>query len=100
MSRYVVSDKAATDLTKIWDGYVERGGSSANANHLIDELLDSFQNLADFPDIGTPRDYLPDAALALPHKDYIIHYEKRDFGVEIVQVLYGRMYLEGGDSLH
>lgn len=57
MSRYVVSDKAAADLTKIWEGHVERGRSSANANRLIDELLDSFQNLADFPGIGTPRGY-------------------------------------------
>lgn len=91
--RYVVSDKAAADLARIWDRYLERGGSEQSADRLIDELLRIFQNLADFPDIGTRRNYLPEAALALPHKSYIVHYEKREHEVEIVQVLYGRMDL-------
>lgn len=94
MGRYTLSDKAAADLSKIWDGYTERGGSEASANRFIDNLLQSFQNLADFPDMGTPREYLPDEALALPDKGYIICYEKRGYGVEIVQVLYGGMDLE------
>ncbi len=92
--RYVVSDKAAADLAQIWDGHLERGGSEKSADRLIDELLRIFQNLADFPDIGTRRNYLPEAASALPHKNYIIHYEKREHGAEITQVLYGRMDLE------
>lgn len=88
MGRYVISDKAAADLTEIWTGHIRRGGTAENANLLIDGLLASFANLGDFPDIGTSRDYLPKDALALPHnKTHMIFYEKIVEGVEIVQVL-------------
>ena len=94
MGRYILSDKAAADLSSLWDGYTERGGSEESANRLVDELLGVFQDLADFPNIGTPRDYLSDEASAFPHKRYMVYYEKREYGVEIVQVLYGGIDLE------
>ena len=77
MGRYVVSDKAASDLAEIEDGHLERGDSQANADILIQSFLDSFQNLADFPDIGTPQDYLQEDELAVPHGKYMIIYTKR-----------------------
>lgn len=46
MGRYLVSDKAASDLTDIEDGHLERGGSQENADLLILGLLESFQNIA------------------------------------------------------
>jgi len=36
MGRYVISDKAAADLTEIWTGHIRRGGTAENANLLID----------------------------------------------------------------
>ena len=91
MGRYSIADSAAADLAHLWDDYIERGGAEVNANRLVDNLLENFQNLAAFPDIGTPRHYLPTGQLAFPHRDHMIFYSKNADGVEIVHVLYGRM---------
>ena len=93
MSDYLIADKAAADLVNIEDSYIERGGSEANATHLIAGLFESFQTIADFPDIGTSRPYLPKTVRALPHGKYIICYQISVDTVEIVQVLYGGMDL-------
>ena len=77
MGRYRITDQAASDLAKIEIGHVERGGTEENANLLILGFLKSFQTLADFPDIGTGRDYLKDDELAIPHGDYMIVYMKQ-----------------------
>ena len=94
MGRYFITDPAAADLAQLWQEYVERGGTEASADRLTDKLLSSFQNLADFPDIGTPRDYLTANLLAFPHDDYMIFYQKRSYGVDIARVLYGAMDLK------
>jgi plasmid stabilization system protein ParE len=49
MGQYYITDEAAADLAKLWDGYVERGGTEENADRLIASLFESFQNIADFP---------------------------------------------------
>lgn len=69
-------------------------GQRNNADLWVLDLFKTFQNLADFPDIGTPRDYLPALALAFPHDNYIIAYRKRDDGhVDILNVVFGGMDL-------
>jgi plasmid stabilization system protein ParE len=94
MGQYYITDEVAADLAKLWDGYVERGGTEENADHLIASLFESFQNIADFPDMGTPRHYLPPGVLALPHQKQMIFYRKTKEGVDIYHVLYGGMDLE------
>lgn len=89
MGRYFITDNAAADLANLWDSHIERGGTEANADRLIGNLFENFQGLADFPDIGTPRDYLPAGYLAFPHRGHMIFYRKSVEGVDILQVLYG-----------
>lgn len=90
MGYYHITDPAAADLSELWDGYVERGGSETTANGLIDELLTTLQNLADFPDIGTSRYYLKAHELAFPHKQHIIVYEKAsNEHINILRIVYG-----------
>ena len=94
MGRYTVSDRAASDLAAIEDGFLERGGAQRNADSLIQSFLDSFQNLADFPEIGTARDYLQEDELAIPHEGYIIVYMKRSAEhVDILHIVWGGMDL-------
>ncbi|CAN5883506.1 hypothetical protein BH24DEI2_BH24DEI2_03350 [soil metagenome] len=64
-----------------------------SANRLIDGFLATFEDLGDFPDIGGGRDYLPPDALAFPHNNHTLYYEKVVESVEIVQVLFGGMDL-------
>lgn len=91
MGRYFITDTAAADLANLWDGHVERGGTEANADRLIDDLFQNFQNLADFPDIGTSRTYLPAGGLAFPYREYMIFFSGSAEGVDILHVLYGGM---------
>ena len=49
MGRYTVSEQAASDLARIEDEHLERGGTQANVDLLIQGFLSSFQNLTDFP---------------------------------------------------
>ena len=94
MGVYRISDETAANLAELTDGMMERGASPESADRFVDGLLESFQNLADFPDIGTPRDYLPASVLAFPYRNHIIYYRKTDEGVEIAQVLYGGRNME------
>lgn len=93
MGRYTISGNAAADLATLWDDYIERGGAETNADRLISSLFENFQNLADFPEIGTRRDYLPAGYLAFPYRDHMIFYRKSAEGVDILQVLHGGMDL-------
>ena len=56
MGHYTITDNAAADLAALWDSFTERGGAEVNADRLISRLFETFQNLADFPDMGTRRD--------------------------------------------
>jgi len=94
MGIYRISDAAAADLAELTDGMIERGTSPESADRFVDGLLESFQNLADFPDTGTLRDYLPPGVLTFPHRSHMIFYRKSAEGVEIVQVLYGGMDMD------
>ena len=90
MGFYRISDEAAADLAELTDGMIERGASPESADRFVDDLLKSFQSLADFPDVGTSRDYLTTVGLlAFPHRSHMIFYRKIPEGVEIAQVLYG-----------
>jgi toxin ParE1/3/4 len=93
MGRYTISDNAAADLATLWDSYIDRGGAETNADRLVSRLFETFQNLADFPEIGTRRAYLPAGYLALPYQEHMIFYRKSEEGVDILQVLYGGMDL-------
>lgn len=93
MGRYTISDDAAANLAQLTDDMRERGASQESADRFVDGLFASFQNLADFPDIGKTRAYLPAGMLALPHDDHMIIFEKTPDGVNILKVLYGGMDL-------
>ena len=89
MARYFVTDVAARNLRDIRNSYIEQGGTVESANRLLSDIYGRFENLADFPQLGTPRDYLPGDFLAVPHKSYMIFYCVTDYGVDIINVLYG-----------
>ena len=86
--------KPASDLARIEDEHLGRGGTQANADLLIQGFLNSFQNLADFPDIGTSRNYLQEDERAVPNGDYMIVYMKRsEQPIDILHVVWARMDL-------
>ena len=94
MPDFYITDPAAEDIEALWRGYVERGGAVNNADLFVLGLFKSFQDIADFPDIGTSREYLPAGSLAFPYQKHIVIYRKRSDGVDVARVLYGGMDLE------
>ena len=94
MNRYDLTQQARQNLIEIRNNHLERGGSVANANKLLFDLYRSFRNLADFPELGTGREYLPEGLRALPHKNIMIYYKPQPGGVIIVHVFYGASDLE------
>jgi toxin ParE1/3/4 len=89
MGSYTISDKAASDLAQLWDRISEESGNDMVADRFVDGLLEDFQLLADFPQMGKARDDLKTGLRSLSHKRYLIFYLEAKEGVEIARVVYG-----------
>ncbi len=85
MSRFQISAQAERDLEDIW-AYIARDNEQA-ADTLIDEIIERFPKLANFPEMGKKRDNLLEGLRSFPVKRYVIFYRRRDQGVEIFRIL-------------
>jgi toxin ParE1/3/4 len=88
MGSYTISDKAASDLAQLWDR-ISEGSSEEIADRFIDRLLEDFQLLADFPQLGKARDNLKPGMRSLAHQRYLIFYLETKEGIDIARVIYG-----------
>jgi toxin ParE1/3/4 len=89
MATYKISDEAARHLAELWDYIKEQSDSDENADRFVDGLFATFDTLAQFPDMGRIRPYLPRPLLAFPHANYMIFYRKVGEDIEIAHVLHG-----------
>jgi len=88
MTRYVLSDAAASDLDGIWD-YIAADNVDA-ADRWIGRLFDAFDNIADTPGIGHKREDLTAyPVLFWPVGAYLVIYRAAAWPVEIVAVTQG-----------
>lgn len=78
MATYKISDEAARHLAELWDYLKEQSDSDETADRFVDGLFAAFDTLAQFPDMGRTRPYLPKPLLAFPHSNYMIFYRKVD----------------------
>ncbi|QQS40007.1 MAG: type II toxin-antitoxin system RelE/ParE family toxin [Acidobacteriota bacterium] len=86
MPEFILSRQAETDLSEIW-AYIAEDNELA-ANKLAASFVDTFEILANNPEIGTDRPELGVDLQHFPHKRYRIFYTKIDNGVEIYRVLH------------
>jgi toxin ParE1/3/4 len=89
MASYTISEEAARHLAELWDYIKEQSDSNEAADRFVDGLLVTFDTLAQFPDMGRTRSYLPKPLLAFPHANYMIFYRKAGEDIEIVHILHG-----------
>ena len=88
MPKYLVSQKAVTDIEN-FASYLLVNGGTIIAGKFIDEIYQNFELLADFPRIGRVVEDAPRGMLCFPnlHFKKYIFYRPLSKGVRIIRVL-------------
>jgi len=87
--RVVISDKARSDLLRIYRYLDERSPNAANA--FIQRIDTNFDNLARFPFIGRERSSLAPGLRCLVVGLHLIFYTVNSDQITVVRVIDGRM---------
>ncbi|MEM9869276.1 MAG: type II toxin-antitoxin system RelE/ParE family toxin [Bacteroidota bacterium] len=94
MARYELTNKAVEDLTGIWEYTIEKW-SEQQADRYYRSLLDSFQDIANNPELGKNYDGITKDLLGLKTSRHIIFYRKQiDQPIEITRILHEQMDLK------
>ncbi|HRP89384.1 MAG TPA: type II toxin-antitoxin system RelE/ParE family toxin [Edaphocola sp.] len=94
MAKYVLTNEAVEDLTKIWD-YTFDKWSEKQADKYYEILLENCQRIADDPNIGKNYKEVTDGLLGLKVNRHIIFYRKlNNRPIEIIRILHERMDLK------
>jgi plasmid stabilization system protein ParE len=88
MAEYIVSPQAVEDLQAIWN-HIANDSIDA-ANQVVDNLFAAFQQLADWPELGHPRQDLTKRDVRFwPVGKHLVIYRVKPMRVEVVAVLHG-----------
>ena len=91
MAKYVLSNKAVEDLSKIWE-YTYEVWSESQADKYYELLTNSFQELVQNPDLGKNYDEIDRAILGLRVGKHVVFYRLTQFSdIEILRILHQRM---------
>ena len=94
MAEYLITKKAVHDLSEIWEYTVETW-SEKQADKYYNLLLDSFQQIADKPELGKNYKGITKKLYGLKIKKHIVFYRKlTDQHIEITRILHGQMDLK------
>lgn len=88
----IISEEAIGDLDDVWD-YIS-GDSPLKANRFIDQLYRKCLDIAELEGVGRSRDELSGGLLSIPHKKYVIFFERDEKQVRIVRILRGSRDIE------
>ena len=100
MSEFVLSIEADEDLQSIFLYSIENFGE-AQAERYVRHLYETFQMLADHPNIGRLRPELGDEMRSFPHQRHVIFAIPVGTRTGIVRVVHGARDLDaifGGDA--
>ena len=94
MSEYKLTNKAVTDLSKIWE-YTFEVWSEKQADKYYDELILNCEEIAKNPDLGKNYEGISKQLLGIKANRHIIFYRtlNEDY-VEITRILHERMDLK------
>ncbi len=82
-----ISQEAILDLEDIWDFIAK--DSPRNADRFIDQLYQKCVDLAEYEGTGRTRDELLPGILSIPHKRYVIFFQRDDASLRVVRILHG-----------
>jgi len=94
MHRYLLTQKAITDLTEIWN-YTINTWSENQADKYYEEILNFCQQLADNPEFGRSYSQLiPDLRGAKINRHIIFYRQITQDTIEVARVLHEQMDLK------
>lgn len=94
MAKYILTNKAVDDLSKIWN-YTLHKWSESQADKYYKALLESIINIANNPDFGKNYSVIIDDLLGIRVGRHIIFYRKIDIDkILIIRILHERMELK------
>ncbi|MCB9506670.1 MAG: type II toxin-antitoxin system RelE/ParE family toxin [Myxococcales bacterium] len=85
-ARYVLSDKAKSDLEEIWWYVFQFAASDDRADAALRAIGRSLDLLAERPSMGRGRDWLLPGQLAHPAGGYLIVYRESATGIEVARI--------------
>lgn len=93
MAEFKLTNKAVEDLNDIWEYTIEKW-SEEQADKYYNSLLNSFQEIADNPELGKNYQGIKKELFGLKKNKHIIFYRKSDDkSLEITRILHERMDL-------
>lgn len=84
---YILAVQARQDIDEITEFVA--GKNVEAAVRLLDKLIDKFETLARFPNMGRRRDDLAPGLLSFPMEEYLIFYQLIEGGIQIARVVSG-----------
>jgi toxin ParE1/3/4 len=94
MVEYKLTNKAVEDLNDIWEYTIEKWAEE-QADKYYNLLLNSFQEIANNPELGKNYQGIKKELFGLKTNKHIIFYRKSgDKPLEITRILHGRMDLK------
>ena len=89
-AEYRLSPAATRDLEAIWLYTLERWGLE-QANSYTDELVATFNELANNPQLSTPADYIRKTYRRRRSGRHAIYFRITEYGIAVIRVLHDRM---------
>ena len=94
MAKYLLTNKAVEDLTKIWN-YTYEVWSENQADKYYELLINSFDEIANDPAIGKNYDEIHSAILGFAVGKHIVFYQVVDSdSIKVIRILHQRMDLK------
>jgi toxin ParE1/3/4 len=85
---YRISEGAESDLDEIFLGWAERAGLEV-ADRIVDEIVERFKLLGEFPDAGRPSDEISRGVRSFPAGKYLIYYRRFGEHTDILHIFHG-----------
>lgn len=94
MAKYVLTNKAVEDLTRIWE-YTYEVWSENQADKYYELIIAAFEEIAESPDLGKSYEKISKKILGFKVGKHIVFYRlQKPKEVEIVRILHARMDLK------
>lgn len=87
---YLLSPKAADDISSIYDYSVEQFGVKT-AEEYIFTLNKSFQNLAQTPEIAKKCDFIKPKLRAYTVNSHLVFFKEASHGITVIRILHRSM---------
>jgi toxin ParE1/3/4 len=94
MAKYILTNKAVEDLSKIWE-YTYEVWSENQADKYYKLIIETCRKISAYPDIGKNYEDISIEILGLQVGKHIIFYRlTKPKEIEVVRILHGRMDLK------